>query len=677
MTSVISLPRIMTTTISTTTALKPLSRLLGYKYVPRSFKQLGVQVEGLRWQNFLEEVCSHSSDFFVTPKVDGLHAFLVIWRQSFLLVHGNGEIASGATAAKFDDPNLLLLEGELFEDEKGVSRLYVFDVLFWRGTPLHNRNLAARLSLLQDPQVISWIQGQKGLTDLVAMKPFIQLEQPDFSRQLAEFYKLAAAGPVRIDGLIFCENKRYHDMSIFKWKPPELLTIDFFIHEGRLCCGANTTLIRALGLQAVATQQGASDYLPVLFKPLIVSAEAMVSEAMIREFKKHEGSVVECSWDSSASRWIIHKERKDRVADIQSGRYFGNDHRVAEFTFMMSLNPLRLADITTPAEELAKRIYFRTSNAGDDDVVRRYNNAIKRALINKYAAQANIVDLAFGKGQDLLKYMSAEVRTLIMAEWDLAAMEECVHRIYSQSKSLAGMRRPINLQLVHADLTEPATKLEALIGERMAGIDPARPLSVICNFALHYFSIPNIAALCKALTSPQARAGAGARSRAGGRTRRVGGRSRRAGSEPGTEQEASSHFICTILDRDRVLSAKNPRIQVLGSGSGGQVRQGRQGRQGQQGSSPIRIRIKLPFSIDFHEETLIDPEELVATFKKNGFTLTETAGFTQTTLLNHTDAMGSTDASQTRFNLSAEDKAFAGLYSYYVFTRETSHPPHY
>jgi SAM-dependent methyltransferase len=563
-----------------------LSRLMGYRYIPRSLKQLGIQVEGLRWQNYLEDVCSRSSNFFVTAKTDGLHAFLLVGPTFSIIVHGTAVKITG-TMGDTTAP-LLLLEGEFLE------KFHVFDVLYWR-KPLRDKLFSQRLTALKDPDVQALVNGRKELKGLVQLKEFIRLAEKGFNQQIASFYKSITAGKIRTDGLIFCSDDKYHDMIIYKWKPPELLTIDFYIKGGKLCCGANAATQKALNL--IIASGSAADYMPVLFRPMICGKK--IPQLSAKDAKKYEGSVVECSW--ATTKWKVHKERKDRALDLQSGKYFGNDHRVAEFTFMMSLNPLTLEHITTPPEELAKQVYFRVTNQGDADMVRKYNNAVKRALINKYARHANVVDLASGKGQDLLKYISAGVEYLAEVEQDLPAMEECVHRIYSQIKLLADMRPPPRIDIIPMDLMEPHTINRAILSGR---VGPDIPINlVVCNFAIHYFALDNIASLVGLLLQP------------------------------------AGYFICTLLNRDAVLAEPHPRISV--------------------NSDKESIKIKLPFSIDYHEEKLVDSVKLVDAFKKNKMVLHETGGFTNSGIL----------SPSTLDPLSAEERAFAKLYSYYVFRK--------
>src|SRR5690606_33525247 len=54
----------------------------------------------------------------------------------------------------------------------------------------------------------------------------------------------------------------------------------------------------------------------------------------------NEIAIVELAWNPKKNVWDFHCRRADREVEIATGRYYGNNYKIAEETLQSSLNPL-------------------------------------------------------------------------------------------------------------------------------------------------------------------------------------------------------------------------------------------------------------------------------------------------------------------------------------------------
>jgi len=108
--------------------------------------------------------------------------------------------------------------------------------------------------------------------------------------------------------------------------------------------------------------------------------------------------------------------------------------------------------------------------------LRKYNNAVKRTLINTYAKRGDTVwDNACGKGGDVLKWRDKAVKRVYFS--DIA--EQSVRTCNERYKELAEPKYAA--QFVVCDMTEATPFAMA------AAVDAAYQMDVVsCQFALHY-----------------------------------------------------------------------------------------------------------------------------------------------------------------------------------------------
>ena len=87
------------------------------------------------------------------------------------------------------------------------------------------------------------------------------------------------------------------------------------------------------------------NYIPIKFTPTYVPL-SIISEEKINKFKMKSlkntslTKIVELIWNKD--KWKLLKIRDDRQIDVNTGNYFGNDHRIAEITWHSIFWPLKL-----------------------------------------------------------------------------------------------------------------------------------------------------------------------------------------------------------------------------------------------------------------------------------------------------------------------------------------------
>src|SRR6185436_2815278 len=189
-------------------------------------------------------------------------------------------------------------------------------------------------------------------------------------------------------------------------------------------------------------------YFPIPFynslMPNILQYEASAESADLH------GHIIELSLDSK-KRWKFHRIRTDRDIELKSGKYFGNNYKVAETTLSAILNPLTFADLVSSKGVIISRMYFKKQ---DDTYhhIKKFNNYVKRILISKHTS-GNVIDLASGRGGDLAKYVGSNAKHILMLETDINAIDEVINRKYTIKTTI-----PFDLNIFQIDLTHEYKK---------------------------------------------------------------------------------------------------------------------------------------------------------------------------------------------------------------------------
>jgi hypothetical protein len=454
-----------------------------------------------------------------------------------------------------------------------------------------------------------------------------------------------APHPFGIDGLILVEPGRpYAATRNLKWKGAADNTIDFLARRappsvlGRppfedrpdaelflLFVGVRADVYSALGLMRCpgyrdlfpgadwhrgggaaggAAAAAAAAYFPVQFAPADVPLAYLYWHP--RGGPPIDGRVVElrcgggCAAAGGGTRfveWELVRVRDDRAKDLLSARYFGNDLRTAEATWLNNVDPFPLEMLWEgPGGD-----YFDAPKEGSFAAQTAVVSFLKSRGIAPLQHADWVVDLGAGKGQDLGRYLKAGVRHLVAVDSSRAALTELVRRRLEVAFRRGGPRGGppgpappegrTALHVLAADAARPAAETAAALGR--LGVPPGGADALVCNLAVHYFlgtveGLRNFAALAGALVRP------------GGRV------------------------VLTFLDGARV----HARLQGLPEGGSWDLLEGgaRKFSLRRLYASPRletagqRIAVLLPFSSGaYYEEFLVNIAALTAEMKARGF----------------------------------------------------------
>lgn len=160
-------------------------------------------------------------DYFVTPKVDGLRMLLFFTDSGVFSINSKLEFTKVKFTKFAKEFQGVLLDTELYK-----GKFYVFDILFGQnGTDLRkNYNLKERIKYFSE--IIQKVKSKK-----LIEKKYSKLECCSFLKQIEESGDKFKSG--ELDGFILTSSGDYNS-RILKWKPSELLSIDFEIKNGRL-----------------------------------------------------------------------------------------------------------------------------------------------------------------------------------------------------------------------------------------------------------------------------------------------------------------------------------------------------------------------------------------------------------------------------------------------------------
>ncbi len=572
---------------------------------------------------------------------------------------------------------------------RGAMTFYAFDVLVVAGENLVEAAFEARLEAM--PVALSLLQGAAGSEIAFAAKTYVHLGATpqaihDAVRELTQREQ-----PYETDGLILVEpGKPYRDTVTRKWKPIEHMTIDFLarraprsvIAAGKapftdkpghklyfLFVGITPEDFNALGLQHCPGYQdlfgggrqtrddrwNTGSYFPIQFSPSDAPHAYLYQHPDGSTFGDIDQQVVEArcrgGCDAAGSAllvdWELVRTREDRRRELLARRYFGNNFRIAELTWINYLSVFRLEELWEGPE----MGYFREAKSGAYRAQTAVVSFVKTRGIAELAHARCVIDYAIGHGQDLGRYFDAGIHQLIGVDRDRAALMELVKRKWTFAKQIRGPGRhrtaasgaphKIKGTAVHvlaADLLEPfGATIEKV---KRAGMPEAGADAVVCNLAVHYFAeepaaLKNFVVLCRSSV-------------------RIGGSVR-----------------LTTMAGDRVHALlQAEKVQDGGTWDardGEALKYSIRRLYASQELAPTgqRIGVLLPFSSgQYYDEYLVNLEYLTKLFAERGF---HRASFT--TLDAFLSEFGAREPNLAH-QLTAADKHYLGLYCELVFTRE-------
>lgn len=158
--------------------------------------------------------------YYVTHKLDGLRKLLLLSDNSSYLISTKMEYD------KIELPIKSILNGTLLDCEYYKGKIYVFDILFISGKDIRKYTLKERITEMN--KVVNLINSKK----IILKKYYSPYDNNiciNFFDLLKKYSSDISKGEV--DGIIFSPDESYDKGIVLKWKPIELLSIDFKIKK--------------------------------------------------------------------------------------------------------------------------------------------------------------------------------------------------------------------------------------------------------------------------------------------------------------------------------------------------------------------------------------------------------------------------------------------------------------
>ena len=555
-------------------------------------------------------------DFVITPKADGIRCLAMITNNECKIIDSKSQFVVNLHN---DDEGVTIVDAELMGTKK-KPQIMPFDVVVYGDQNMRQLGFETRREKLSDVRtLLGNYAGPK--------KPFKRLTKSNYGKVLKKVFEKKWKFP--IDGAILVEAKKHEDTSYvnttaYKIKPNP--TIDFLvmkvpatlygkspylIRKGMtpyiLFCGVNYTRFRDMGMTFIPgynkifpKTSRRDKYFPIQFSP------PDFRRAYIYYHNEEEdihGKVVEFTYSIPEGKtvidgfWVIEKIRNDRQVEVERGGYFGNDFKVALTNWENLSNPITQEFLENPLQES----YFKAQRKTEYIGFNSFCNYVKSVQIRHLRSMKWVVDLASGRGGDLLKYAHHNIKNVLFVEADKTAIQELQDR-----KRKAKMIKYQSFVL-EADLNQPFIKTQRALKNfdlPSTGVDAA-----VCNFAIHYMTstkkdMDNFIKLVSGII------------KSGGR------------------------FSFTVLDGvrthrllERQKIGKDEKLDIFDSARGAES-EGSESDDGallkysihrKYGGKKFqrfkqKIGLVLPFTAgEYYEEILVDVEHLIQQFEKNGF----------------------------------------------------------
>lgn len=470
-----------------------------------TLKQLSNQVIELDKNTYNRDVQGHLGDYYVTDKVDGKRAMILLDYDNDIFCAISDVIVTLNPKASRNEKHGEKHGVYLADSEEYQGTYYIFDVLMYASVNICKQSFSNRLDHVNDvlecgPALFK----SKPFTRLNAVSPAIIRDQIIALR--------SEKAPYETDGAIFTPaNDNYTDMVVYKYKPIDKLSVDFLVKRcpkkllgikpyicGQdetvylLFCGVAKLVYDKLCLRSIdyyndifgfdiREKLKENHYAPIQFEPsdykhayiyIAKNKAALAASAgpdldnQVCEF------VIRPATDAAKFlAWKLIRIRHDRQVDIRSGTYFGNNYAVAESLWFNSQNPLNIEDEllreasaqantqasaqinmredTQKPEDKAedKTVnYFQKHESEEHRAQRNFNSFVKSQVFSENAGTKYVLDMASGKGQDLNRYAQFNMGSgcILFTEVDRTAIMELINRKHQYARARDDKRKDQN-----------------------------------------------------------------------------------------------------------------------------------------------------------------------------------------------------------------------------------------
>ena len=434
----------------------------------KSFKQLCNNPKPLTKKIYKDHVLQNIDDYYLTDKADGIRCFLIL----------SGTNVKYVTSEKNIFPKIRWKNNNeyIFDCEYINNTGFIFDVIVYKSMNVSSQPFYNRLKYINEFN--TELEDNK----FIKIKRYHKLSISNYQATILNVYK-ARNPQYKLDGLIFTESKKdYNHTDNFKWKPVELLTIDFMaIKVGTnkyiLTVGITDKLAKHFNLNVgenfpIRKKEG---YIPVPFynslKPNIYHYSSNMNL---------NNRIVELSLDKN-KKWKFHRIRHDREVEVKHGTYYGNNYKTAETNLQLILNPLTLKELTYPFT-----IPKHTTIPYKDEV-----DNLKGRLFKKYKSDSiMILSDNSNSDEDFMRCVNVDFNNILILENNADAIEKIIERKYH-----APIDKNFNLisLAVEMDFSKTPNNIIKNIEKDLKKSDKFMDIYqgkcdvIFCNLAMQYF----------------------------------------------------------------------------------------------------------------------------------------------------------------------------------------------
>lgn len=347
-----------------------------------------------------------SMGYSVTNKLDGERFILLFTNMGFYSFNNRKiEKYDGRNYSQSSVPTTFVdrfiyyaLDSEFFE-----GKYYIFDCMVFNGEKVIDMSLRSRIKNAQT--VVDTLQ-----IPILTVKKFYEPMIDDIDEKDKESLKkytqelLQTLPREKNDGIIYTSGGRYNS-NVYKWKFPEKMSIDFAVYN----IGSNGE--NKYELYVKDTIEDFPVNVPFHGNNTYELSEAIYESKEVLK----EAGIYEFGYDNDTEKFILFRERPDKIDP--------NYITVAQNVWSDIKNPYT-------EEELIQLLSPKVL-----EQYRKYQNNIKRELIETNCQYRNVLDLGSGRGGDLGKYDSANVNYLWCVEPNEKNYTEFLRRL-SERKSM-------------------------------------------------------------------------------------------------------------------------------------------------------------------------------------------------------------------------------------------------
>ena len=424
----------------------------------------------------------------VTEKADG--------KRYFLYIDDDGkcyQIAKSKEVIEVDVTHTMkntLLDCEYIES---LHKYMVFDMLIHNNKDISSKPLTERVKDISKYNLTT-----KTIT-IQEKKQHIPTEKITIFDLAKKIYKKKY--PYELDGLIYTPVDKGYFSSVYKWKPSNMNTVDFLFRQSP--SNTDQYFIFASISQFVFKKRRFK--LDPIYKQLFPEYAKKIQKRKLKFFpyyfsSKHSNKVVnksdltltqqkllkddvilECMLDTKRKTWIPERARNDKNNIYKqtkiNGEFRGpNGWRIAEATLQLIITPITEKMILDGVYNSKLLNYYQKGEYSNGLItIKKYHNHIKAYLYKKYVNGGSVIEIAGGRGGDLLKLSNQKVEFLLLTDISQIPLDKARHRYKT-------LKTKMKVKFMQGDFNNDLTdKIKDQIAPRTE-VD-----TIACQFAFHYF----------------------------------------------------------------------------------------------------------------------------------------------------------------------------------------------